>query len=83
MAEKFASSCKQSIISDMNTEPIKSEADYDAALKEIENLFEAEPNTPGGDRLEVLMDLVEAYEDKHYAVPAPDPIESTLTEETR
>ncbi len=60
----------------MNIKPIKTHADYEAALKEIERLFEAEPGTPQGDRLEVLATLVEAYEDKHFAIPAPDPIEA-------
>ena len=60
----------------MNIKPIKTEADYEAALKEIERLFEAQPGTPQGDRLEVLTTLVEAYEDKHFAIPAPDPIEA-------
>jgi HTH-type transcriptional regulator/antitoxin HigA len=60
----------------MNIKPIKSETDYTATLKEIENLFGAKLNTPEGDRLEVLAALVEAYEDQHYAIPAPDPIEA-------
>lgn len=60
----------------MNIKLIKTSADYEAALKEIERLFEAEPGTPQGDRLEVLTTLVEAYEDKHFAIPAPDPIEA-------
>ena len=60
----------------MNIKPIKTTADYEAALKEIERLFEADPGTPQGDRLEVLTTLVEAYEDKHFAIPAPDPIEA-------
>jgi HTH-type transcriptional regulator / antitoxin HigA len=60
----------------MNIKPIKTTADYEAALKEIERVFEAEPGTPQGDRLEVLTTLVEAYEDKHFAIPAPDPIEA-------
>ncbi len=60
----------------MNIKPIKTTADYEAVLKEIERLFEAEPGTPQGDRLEVLTTLVEAYEDKHFAIPAPDPIEA-------
>jgi HTH-type transcriptional regulator / antitoxin HigA len=58
----------------MNIKPIKTTVDYEAALKEIERLFEAEPGTPQGDRLEVLTTLVEAYEDKHFAIPAPDPV---------
>jgi HTH-type transcriptional regulator / antitoxin HigA len=62
----------------MEIKPIKTEADYEASLKEIEKLFEVEPSTPEGDRLEVLVTLVEAYEDEHYALPAPDPIEAIL-----
>ena len=54
--------------------PIKTEADYQAALDEIESLFDAEPGTPEEDRLEVLTTLVEAYEDRHYSLPMPDPI---------
>jgi HTH-type transcriptional regulator/antitoxin HigA len=54
--------------------PIKTEADYQAALDEIESLFAAEPGTPKEDRLEVLTTLVEAYEDRHYSLPMPDPI---------
>ena len=58
--------------------PIKTEADYQAALKAIENLFDATPNTPQGDQLEVLTTLVEAYEEQRYALPAPDPIEAVI-----
>lgn len=58
----------------MNIQPIKSEADYEAALEEIERLLDAEPNTPEGDKLEVLMVLVEAYEDEHHSIPLPNPI---------
>ena len=60
----------------MNIKPIKTEADYQSALKEIEKLFGAEPDTSEGDRLEVLATLVEAYEDEHYEIPAPDPVEA-------
>jgi HTH-type transcriptional regulator/antitoxin HigA len=60
----------------MNVRPIKTEADYQTALAEIERLFDAAPNTPRGDRLEVLTTLVEAYERQHYSIPAPDPIET-------
>lgn len=56
--------------------PIRTEADYEAALAEIEELFMAEADTPEGDRLEVLTTLVEAYERKHHPVPPPDPIEA-------
>ena len=60
----------------MNIRPIKTEADYQSALKEIEKLFGVEPGSSEGDRLDVLLTLVEAYEDEHYAIPAPDPIEA-------
>ena len=60
----------------MEIKPIKTEADYEATLAEIEQLFEAEPGTWEGDRLDVLTTLVEAYEDEHYSIPSPDPIEA-------
>ena len=62
----------------MMIKPIKTEADYQAALKEIEHLFDATPGTREGDRLEVLTTLVEAYEEKHFPLPLPDPIEAIL-----
>jgi HTH-type transcriptional regulator/antitoxin HigA len=58
----------------MDIQPIKTEADYAAALHEIEGLMDAAPDTPEGDRLDVLVTLVEAYEAKHYPIAAPDPI---------
>jgi HTH-type transcriptional regulator/antitoxin HigA len=54
--------------------PIRTEADYDAALAEIGKLMTARPGTPEGDRLDVLSTLVEAYEAEHHAIDAPDPI---------
>ena len=63
---------------DMEIKPIKNEVDYEAALQEIERLFNAVPDTPEGDKLEVLTTLVEAYEDKHYSIPMPDPIDAIL-----
>ncbi|OGN78691.1 MAG: DNA-binding protein [Chloroflexi bacterium GWB2_54_36] len=60
----------------MEIKPIRSEADYQAALKEIKNLMESQPGTPEGDRMEVLVTLVEAYEAKHFPIPEPDdPVE--------
>lgn len=67
---------KQSERTEMDIRPIRTEADYRAALAEIERLFDAKPNGPEGDRLDVLTTLVEAYEQQHYALPAPDPIEA-------
>jgi HTH-type transcriptional regulator / antitoxin HigA len=62
----------------MEIKPIKTEKGYQAALKEIERLFTAVPDTPEGDLLEVLTTLVEAYEEQHYRIPLPDPIEAIL-----
>ena len=58
----------------MDIKPIKTDADYAAVLKEIERLMDAEPDTSEGDRLDVLVTLVEAYEAKHYPIEDPDPI---------
>ena len=60
----------------MNIKPIKTKADHRAALKEIETLMMARRNTPEGERLDVLVTLVEAYERKHYAIDLPDPVEA-------
>ncbi len=62
----------------MDIRPIKTEIDYQTALEEIERLFDAAPNTPEGDRLEVLTTLVEAYEEQKYHIPLPDPIEAIV-----
>ena len=58
----------------MKIRPIRTKADYRAALKEVERLWNAEPGTPAGDRVEVLVTLIEAYEAEHFPIPAPDPI---------
>ncbi len=58
----------------MTVRPIKSEADYDAALAAIDRLMGAAPDTPEGDEFEVLVTLVEAYEAIHWPIEAPDPI---------
>jgi HTH-type transcriptional regulator/antitoxin HigA len=55
---------------------IKTEADHAAALREIERLWGAGEGTTEGDRLEVLTTLVEAYEQAHFPIDAPDPIEA-------
>lgn len=54
--------------------PIRTEADYEAALEEIGKIMTARTGTPEGDRLDVLSTLVEAYEAEHHAIGAPDPI---------
>jgi len=56
--------------------PIRTKADYRAALREIETLMFARADTPGGERLDVLATLVEAYEKKHYRLDLPDPVEA-------
>lgn len=55
--------------------PVRTEADYERALEDIESLMDARPGTPEADELEVLATLVEAYEADHYAIADPDPIE--------
>lgn len=59
----------------MDIRPIKTESDYKWALAEIEELLDGNLNTAEDDRLDVLVTLVEAYEDEHYSIPLPDPIE--------
>lgn len=58
----------------MDVTPIKTDADFRNTLAEIERLWDAEPDTPEGDRLDVLMTLVEAYERRHHPMPPADPI---------
>ena len=53
---------------------LKTEAYYKEALAEIDGIFDAELNTPDGDRLDILALLVEAYEEQHSPIPAPDPV---------
>ena len=62
----------------MKIKPIKTKADYEAALKEIERLWGSGYGSPEGDKLDVLATLVEAYEERHYPIPPPDPIEAIL-----
>jgi HTH-type transcriptional regulator / antitoxin HigA len=54
--------------------PIRSEADYEGALAEVEELWGAESGTPEGDRLDVLATLIDAYEAEHYPMDPPDPV---------
>jgi HTH-type transcriptional regulator/antitoxin HigA len=56
--------------------PIRSEVDYERALDEIEGLWGAASGTLEGDRLDVLATLIDAYEDEHYPIDPPDPIEA-------
>ncbi len=58
----------------MDIKPIRTRADYRAALKRIESLMRARAGSPEGEHLDVLTTLVEAYERKHYPMDAPDPV---------
>lgn len=60
----------------MDVKPIKTDEDYRETLQEIESLMTAEPGTPDGERLDVLVTLVEAYERRHFAPDLPDPVEA-------
>ena len=62
----------------MNIHPIRTKADYKRALREVSAYFDNEP-VPGsedGDRFEILVTLVEAWEARHYPIGAPDPVEA-------
>ena len=60
----------------MKIKVIKTEEDYEAALKRLEQIFHAQENTPEGDEAELLTVLIEKYEDEHYPIDDPDPIEA-------
>jgi HTH-type transcriptional regulator/antitoxin HigA len=60
----------------MQLKPIKTKADHEAALREIERLWAAEEGTPEGDSLDILITLVDAYEEIHFPIDTPDPIEA-------
>jgi len=59
-----------------NLKPIRTKADYEAALVIIERLWGARAGTPQGDRLDILATLVDAYENEHYPMDPPDAIEA-------
>ena len=60
----------------MDIRPIRTDADHESALREIEALWGTETGTPKGDRLDVLLTLVDAYEDRRWPIPAADPVEA-------
>ena len=60
----------------MDIRPIRNDTDHEAALREIESLWGAEPGTPDGDRLDVLITLADAYEDVRWSLPPADPVEA-------
>lgn len=60
----------------MKVKPIRTDADHEAALKEIERVWGATEGTPEGDRLEILVTLVDAYERERYPIDMPDPLQA-------
>jgi HTH-type transcriptional regulator/antitoxin HigA len=60
----------------MDIRPIKTEVDYEKALARLEVIFEASPNSNDGDEAEILVVLINNYENQYYPIDAPDPIEA-------
>lgn len=60
----------------MNIKPIRNDDDLKAAFVRLEAIFQAPEGSPEGDEMEVLVALVEAYENKHYPVGSADPVEA-------
>jgi HTH-type transcriptional regulator/antitoxin HigA len=60
----------------MEIKPVRTKRDYEAALRKIEGLMGARRNSPEGDKLDVLVTLVEAYEARHFPLDLPDPVEA-------
>lgn len=67
----------------LNIKPIRTDADYRAALKQIESLMMAAPDTQDGEKLDVIAALVEGYEAKHFPMELPDPVEAIKFEMER
>ncbi len=60
----------------MNIKPIRNDADYQAALIRLESIFDAKKETEEGDELEILSILIDSYENEHFPIEMPDPIEA-------
>ena len=60
----------------MNIKPIKTEKDYEVAIKRLEKIFDASPKSKEGDEAEILSMLIDNYENQHYPIEPPDPIEA-------
>lgn len=60
----------------MDIKPIKTDEDYRATLREIESLMSAAPGSPEGERLDILVTLLSAYEQQHFPLDLPDPVEA-------
>lgn len=67
----------------MDIRPIKTEADYRDALREVESLMMSAPDTENGEKLDVMVTLIEAYESKHFPMDLPDPVEAIKFEMER
>ncbi len=62
----------------MNIHPIKTESDYEQALSEVEKLWGAEEDTKKGDKLDILLVLIDNYENEHHPIDPPDPIDAII-----
>lgn len=62
----------------MDIHPIRTEEDYELAVRAIENLWSAVPGSPDADRLDVLATLVAVYQDKNHSIAPPDPVSAIL-----
>lgn len=60
----------------MNIKPIRSDEDLQSTFQRLEHVFQAKEGTPEADEMEILVTLIEAYENKHYPITPPDPIEA-------
>lgn len=60
----------------MNIAPVRNEKDYQKALKRLEQVFDAKPGSKEGDELEILGILIDNYENEHFPIGMPDPIEA-------
>ncbi len=67
----------------MDIKPVKTEADYRAALDEIESLITAEADPADGEKLDIIVTLIEAYEARHFPLDLPDPVEAIKFEMER
>lgn len=60
----------------MTIKPIRTDADLKAAFRQLKSLFQANEGTPAADKRDVLVTLIEAYENKHYPIDPPDPVDA-------
>lgn len=62
----------------VSVKPIHSEKDHEQALKRVENLWDAQPGSPEDDEMDILISMIEHWEDEHYSIDPPDPIDAIL-----